>query len=74
MSKWKIKLQNIGRRKVSRTVTVKADTLPMAEGRALRECKKHLASRDVWLSHRGDMTYRVNAGFHTVGGVAIFIA
>ena len=71
MNKWCINLIEIGRGKDTRSVAVKYQTLPLVEGRALRECKKHLMSRDVELSHKGEMHYRVLAGFRPVGTVFI---
>lgn len=71
MSKWQIELRNIGRGKVCRTIVVETAILPAVEQRAIRECKKHLMSRDVGLNSRGDLTYGVCAGFRSVGEVSI---
>lgn len=74
MSKWQIKLKNIGRNKVTRTIEIEAPGRFDAEDRARAECRKHLASRNIELTHEVDSTYTVNAGFHTVGEVQIVIA
>lgn len=71
MSNWIINLTKIGRGKITRSLTVKYHTLPEVEQRAIRECKKHLMSRDVNLGSRGDLSYRVLAGFRPVGTVHI---
>ncbi|GAI14246.1 unnamed protein product, partial [marine sediment metagenome] len=71
MSRWAINLIEVGRGKVTRTVTANYKTLPPVEERAVRECKKHLESRDVALSHKSDMYYRVLADFRPVGTVFI---
>ena len=74
MSKWKIELQDVGRGKISRSVNVEAATLPDVEDRAIRECGKHLMSRDIGLVDKTDLTYTVLAGVHSVGKVRISTA
>lgn len=74
MSKWTAELQEIGRGKVSRSVDFEAETLEDAEIRAVKECGKHLMSRDIGLADKCDLTYTVLAGFHGVGIVKIFSA
>ena len=71
MSKWRIELLNIGRGKITRSIEVDAETLPDVEDRAIRECGKHLMSRDVALVDKTDLTYTVLAGFHSVGKVQV---
>ena len=71
MSKWRIELQDIGRSKVSRSIEINAKTLPDAENRAIKECGRHLMSRDIGLIDKTDLTYTVLAGMHTVGKVNI---
>lgn len=71
MSKWRVGLENVGRGKVCRSVEFAAISLPAAEQRALRECSKHLMSRDIYLGDKCDLTYIVLAGCCPVGKVLI---
>lgn len=71
MSKWQIVLNGIGRGKVCKNFTVYAPTLPQAEARALRICKRYLTSRVVDIFDEGDLTYTLYAGGRNVGKVKI---
>lgn len=71
MNQWIINLHAVGRDKVTRSLTVSYPTLPRVEGRALQECKKHLASRNVALGTACDLNYAVYAGGRVVGNVSI---
>ena len=71
MSKWRIELENVGRGKVTRTLIVNANTLLDVEHRAVRECGKHLMSRDIGIEDNADLTYTVIAGLRSVGKVKI---
>lgn len=71
MDKWRIDLKKIGRGKITRSIEVKAETLPDVEDRAIRECSQHLMSRDIGLVDKADLTYIVYAGCHSVGHVSI---
>ena len=71
MSKWEIILSDVGRGKVNRSLIVESPNLEAAEQRALKECKRHLMSRDVGLADKCNLEYKVLAGFHTAGTVQI---
>lgn len=71
MSNWKLELRNIGRGKVSKDIEINADTLPIAEKKALRECGRYLMSRDIGLAYHDETTYLITAGYREVGQVRI---
>ncbi len=71
MSKWRIELIGVGRGKATYSVEAVAVDLPSAENIALKECGKHLMSREVSFADKCDLTYTVFAGFHSVGKVKI---
>lgn len=71
MTNWRIQLKRIGRQNVTRTINITAKTLPAAEQITIRECSKHLRSRDVCLEDNLDLTYTVIAGNRAVGTAQI---